>query len=270
MEKAKVMRISRQQSAVLIVVDQKLLETVACFSGVGSLITNGARCAFEIKSRIVVIRASFNKKKTHYTSRVDVYLRKKLVKCYIWNTALCGAETWTRRRVDQKYLESFEMWCWRRMEKISWTDRVKNEEVLHRVTEQRNIVHTIKKTKANRIGHSWRRNCLLKDVIEGAIEGSVDVTGRRGRRRKQLLDDLKETRGYWKLKEEALDRTLWRTRFGSDCGSVCNTDCGMNGFTVGCHFAEFGFGCLRADGEAGRGLKCFAQSGRRIRQHDGP
>ena len=55
--------------------------------------------------------------------------RKKLVQCYIWRTALHGAETWTLRAADQKYLESFEMWCWRRMEKISWADHVRNEEV---------------------------------------------------------------------------------------------------------------------------------------------
>jgi hypothetical protein len=66
---------------------------------------------------------------------------------------LCGAGTWTLGKVDQKYLESFEMWCWRRMEKISLTDRVRNDEVLHRVKEERNIVHTIKRIKANWIGH---------------------------------------------------------------------------------------------------------------------
>jgi hypothetical protein len=60
---------------------------------------------------------------------------------------LYGAETWTLRKVDQKYQESFEMWCWRRMEKISWIDRVRNEEVLHRVKEERNILHTIKKER---------------------------------------------------------------------------------------------------------------------------
>jgi hypothetical protein len=57
-------------------------------------------------------------------------LRKKLVKCYIWSVALYGVETWTLRAVDQKHLESFEMWCWRKMEKIRWTDHVRNEEVL--------------------------------------------------------------------------------------------------------------------------------------------
>jgi hypothetical protein len=133
---------------------------------------------------------------------------------------LYGAETWTLRKVDQKYLERFEMWCWRRMEKISWTDRVRNEEVLHRVKEERNNLHTIKRTKANWIGHILRRNCLLKHVIEGKLEGRIEMTGRRGRRRKQLLDDLKEKKRYWKLKDEALDHTLWRTRFGRGYGPV--------------------------------------------------
>ena len=65
-----------------------------------------------------------------------------------------------------------------------------------------------------------RRNCLLKHVIEGEIEGRIDVKGRRGRRRQELLDELKEMRGYWKLKAAALDRSLWRTGFGSDSGPV--------------------------------------------------
>jgi hypothetical protein len=65
-------------------------------------------------------KAGFNKKRTLSTSKMDLELRKKLVKCYIWSIALYGAETWTLRAVDQKHLESFEMWCWRRMEKISW------------------------------------------------------------------------------------------------------------------------------------------------------
>jgi hypothetical protein len=71
---------------------------------------------------------------------------------------------------------------------------VGNKEVLHRVNEERNIVHTIKRRKANWIGHILRRNCLLKHVIEGKLEGRIDVIEKRGRRRKQLLDDLKEKR----------------------------------------------------------------------------
>ena len=87
--------------------------------------------------------------------------------------ALYGAETWTLRAADQKYMESFEMWCCRKMEKISCTDHVRNEQVLLRVNEQRNILHEIRKRKANWIGHILRRNGLLKQVIEGKIKGEM-------------------------------------------------------------------------------------------------
>jgi len=151
---------------------------------------------------------------------LDLELRKKLVKCNIWSTALYGTETWTLGAVDQKLLESFEMWCWRRMEKISWMDKVRNEEVLLRVKDQRNNLHEISKRKANWIGHILRRNCLLQRVIERKIKGGIEVTGRRGIRRRKLPDDLKVGRGYSHLKEEALDRTMWRAGFGRGFGPV--------------------------------------------------
>jgi hypothetical protein len=106
------------------------------------------------------------------------------------------------------------------MEKISWTDHVRNEEVLLRVKEQRNIVHEISKRKANWIGHILHRNRLLQRVTEGKIKGRIEVAGRQGRRRRKLLNDRKERRGYSHLKEEALDSTMWRARFGRDFGPV--------------------------------------------------
>jgi hypothetical protein len=219
-ETTKIMRNSRQPAPMKIMVDQKQLENVEYFNYLGSMITKDARCTREIKSRIAMAKTAFNKKKNLFTSKLNLNLRKKLVKCYIWSIVLYGAETWTLWKIDQKYHESFEMWCWGRMEKISWTNCVKNEEVLHRVKEERNIVHTIKRRKANWIGHILRRNCLLKHVIERKIEGRIEMMGRRGRRRKQLLDNLKEKRRYWKFKEEALNHTLWRTRFGRGYGHV--------------------------------------------------
>jgi len=82
------------------------------------------------------------------------------------------------------------------MEKIRWTDHVRYEEVLLTVKEQRNILHKISKRKANWIGHILHRNCLLQQVIEVKIRRWIKVTGRRGRRRRKLLDDFKERRGY--------------------------------------------------------------------------
>jgi hypothetical protein len=108
------------------------------------------------------------------------------------------------------------------MEKISWTDHVRNEEVLLRVKEQKNILHEheISKRKTIWIGHILRRNCLLQQVIEGKIKGGIELTGRRGRKRRKLLDDFMERRRYSHLKEEALDRTMWRARLGRGFGPV--------------------------------------------------
>jgi hypothetical protein len=86
-------------------------------------------------------KAAFNNKRALFTGKMDFELKKIPVKCYIWCVALYGAETGTFGAVDHKQLESFEMWFWRRMEKMSWTDHVRNEEVLLRVNEQRNILH---------------------------------------------------------------------------------------------------------------------------------
>ena len=96
-EETKVMRISRQQSPVKIMIDQKQLENVECFKYLGSILTNDGRCTCEIKSRIAMTKAAF---KTLFTSKLDLNLRKKLVKCYIWSMALYGAETWTLRAAD--------------------------------------------------------------------------------------------------------------------------------------------------------------------------
>jgi hypothetical protein len=209
-EKTKVMRISRQPFPVKIMIDQKQLENVESFKYLCGILTNDGKCNSEIKSRIAMAKASFNRKMALFTMTLDLKLRTKLVKCHIWSIALYCAATRTIRAVDQKQLESFEMWCWRRMEKIIWTDHVRNEELLLRFKEYKNILHQISKRKTNWIGHILGRNCLLQWVIGGKIKGGIGVTGRRGRRCKKLLDDR---RRYSYLNEETLDRSKWRARF---------------------------------------------------------
>ena len=95
---------------------------------------------------------------------------------------------------------SHEMWCYRMIWKFRWTERAKNKEVLlQRVKEGKNILHTIKHKNVNLIGHMLCKKCLVRHVIEGKIKG----TGRRGRRRKQLLQYCKEKTRPCNLKEEA-------------------------------------------------------------------
>ena len=126
------------------------------------------------------------------------FCKNRLPECRlwkIWKVLKCGAGEGRRRSVGP----------------IKWEWRVK---------EQRNILLEISKRKANWIGQILGRNCLLRPVIEGKIKGGTEVTGWRGRRRRKLLDGLKERRGSSHLKEEALDRSIWRAGFGRGFGPV--------------------------------------------------
>ena len=137
----------------------------------------------------------------------------KLVKCYIWSVTFYDAQNGKLRKVNQKHFKRSEVWCWRRMDKISWTDRVSNEEVLHRVKEERNILHTVKWKNAKYIGHILRGNYLLKHVTEKKIKGREDEKEAVGSYRM-----TNETIGYWKL-----DGTVWKTGFGSRYGHIRQT-----------------------------------------------
>ena len=125
--------IAKQLSQIQIMIDQKPVENLEYFSYVGNMITNYARCTREMKSKIAMAKREFSEKNTVFTNILDLDVRKELVKCYIRSIALYGVKTWALRKIYQKYLESLEMLCWRGMEEISWTDRVRNEAVLHRV-----------------------------------------------------------------------------------------------------------------------------------------
>jgi hypothetical protein len=98
------MRNSRQPFAVKLMIDHKQLDNMESFKYLGSILTNDGICSCEIKCRIAMAKATFNKKRVLFTSTLDLELRKKLLKCYVWSIALYGAETWTLRAVDQKHL----------------------------------------------------------------------------------------------------------------------------------------------------------------------
>ena len=115
--------------AVIHSTDYNELENVKYSKYLSSMTTNDARFTRGIKSRIAMTKAAFNKKRkrTLFTKKLDLHLRKKLVSATFEVQHCNSAEPWTLRKVDQKYLESFEMWCTRRKEKTSWNFRVRND-----------------------------------------------------------------------------------------------------------------------------------------------
>jgi len=125
------------------------------------------RCAREIKSRIVMAVAAFNKDKSLSTIKLDLNVTENPVKCHIWSTALYDALTQTLWKVDQKYLGNFDMWCWRKIEFI----RTDGGKVLQRTQGERTTLRRMDTRQANRIGHILGRNYFLKYVIKEKIEG---------------------------------------------------------------------------------------------------
>ena len=107
-----------------------------------------------VKQRIAMAKEAFSRKINIFCGPFENELRKRLVKCFVWSVALYyGAKTWTLRWNEQKRLEAFEMWVWRRMERVIWTDKIKNAVVPERVGEGRKMLELIKKRKRNWLGH---------------------------------------------------------------------------------------------------------------------
>ena len=213
-KKTKVMRVSRKGGGtVKIIIDGQQVEQVQHFQYLGTWISDDGRCEREIKARIGIAKETFRNHKELLTRNFSKTLKRKIVKTVIWTTVLYGAECWTLKKEEVRKLEAFEMWVWRRMEKIRWKDKITNKKVLELVGESRSLVETVIKRKKKWIGHVVRGCGVMKVVIEGRMEGKRP----RGRKRKGMLDELLEEQPYEKLKRMAEDREYWRRWMPRTC-----------------------------------------------------
>ena len=174
----------------------------------GSLITEDGRCEKEIKRRIMIARSTFTNMRTLLSCRgINLKTRLRAIKCYIWPTLFYGAETWTITKSLLSKLDAFEMWVYRRVLKISWTEKITNEEVLRRMGTGRAIVRQFKTRKLQYLGHLIRHNTSQIQLIEGKIE----CRRSRGRPRNTWTTDITNTKGmnYYQLKRAVEDRRRW-------------------------------------------------------------
>jgi len=125
-------------------------------------------------------------KKRLFTSKMNLELKKRIMMCLIWSVVVYVAKTWTLTKVNVRRLEAFEMWIWKRMERISWLGEISNEEVLTKVEDDRQIIKIIQQ------GHHWTGHILRDDSL------LLDIKGRRSRL--QLLHTLAKD-GYVTMKQ---------------------------------------------------------------------
>jgi hypothetical protein len=209
-QKTKTMAIGRNTSAFSTTIDGQLLQQVSSFKYLGSTIASDGCCSHDVRARVAMAKAAFREKQGVLTSKsISLELRKRIAKAYVWSVALYGAETWTLNKKDEKRLEAFEMWCWRNLEQIRWQEHRTNAQVLEQVNEERHLLKSIKQRRLRWVGHVLRHGGLLRDVIEGRIEGKRP----RGRPRNTWVANLlrdTECTGYQQMKEKANDRERWR------------------------------------------------------------
>jgi hypothetical protein len=213
-KKTKAMVVSRVDGRVVnIVIDGQTVEQVTNFKYLGSYISDDGRSLTDVKTRVALAKEAFNKRKELLSKKMNRTLKKRMIKTLIWPVALYGCETWTLRKMEIDKLEAFEMWLWRSMERVSWRDRVKNEDVLKMAEEKRGLIRNICERKKNWIGHVLRGNGLLRDVMEGRMLGKRV----RGRPRMRMLDDLIEGGTYEGMKRRAERREEWRAWLPRTC-----------------------------------------------------
>ena len=198
-----------QLTGVNIQIEGQRIEEVDRFVYLGSMITNEMRSINEIKMRIARAKNQFYKLGRFLTNKkIKIMARKRIVDCYVHSTLMYGAETWTITKGARKRLEAFEMWCYRRLLKLSWTRKTSNERVLDMAEAEKKVLRTIKDKKLKYYGHVIRYQEIQKDALTGKIDGRRS----RGRQRKTWIDDLKEWSGLTtsEIRTRAQDRNGWR------------------------------------------------------------
>lgn len=203
-KKTKVMIISRNQNvSIPISINGEILNNVYQFKYLGCIINAKLDTETEIKARIEQARGNFIRMRNILCDQhLDLELRCRLSKCYVWSTLMYGAETWTLKVSSMNRLEAFEMWTYRRILKIPYTAHITNEEVLRRVNKERDLLHTVKCKKTSYLGHILRNDkyYILQLIIKGKIEGKRSI----GRKK---LSWLRNIRNWTGLNFEELIRT---------------------------------------------------------------
>jgi len=154
-------------------------------------------------------KEAFNKKSDLMRGSLSLHLKKRMVRAFVWSVALCGGETWTLQKEDIRRLGAFEMWMWRRVVRVLWTERKTGEEVLNMVETEGGMMDAIGGRQKRWLGHILRHDSLLRITLEGQIQGKKAY----GRPRTMLSDWLLKTEegniSYKELKMSAQDRSRW-------------------------------------------------------------
>ena len=190
-----------------ITVDGKEIKQVKSFKYLGSTITEDGKCKSDITKRINIARSNFSLLKAILTNtKISKKTRINLIRTYVWSSLLYGAESWTIDKEMEKKINATEMWCYRRMLKVSWTKHVTNAEILRRVGNPDRLMDVIRSRQLKFLGHVLRSDGVEKLALTGKIEGRRD----RGRQRNKYFDQFGISIKNCDFIRGSLERENWR------------------------------------------------------------
>ena len=176
-------------------IDGEEIERVEKMKFLGSYVTPDGDSTADIKSRIGMAKSiTSNMSDVWKSSDMNVRLKVRLAKALIWSVALYACETWTLRKQEEKMIQAFEMWLWRRVLRVSWTERRTNEWVRERVgvREEHGLLREVKRRKMRKYRH-WKRRG--ESLVLASVEGEAEGRGRRGRRRMEWMTNILTSEG---------------------------------------------------------------------------
>jgi len=209
-----------------IMVDGNTLEQVAQYKYLGSWVTEDGRCDLDVKSRIGMAKDVFWKHKQLLKGNINLKVKKRILQCYVFPVVKYSCKSWTLNKDLSRRINAFEQWCYRRLLKIKWTDKISNEEVLRRMNvEDLSLYNNIKKQKLSFAGHLLRGSAgeTALQILEGRMNSNIA----QGRPRRMWIDDVKSWMNldsYEEVKRTAQDRHLWRACVWTACQPSASED----------------------------------------------
>lgn len=190
--KTKFMIISKKSHPICqMIVNNKAIERVESYTYLGTNVNEQWDHSREIRIRIEKARATFTGMSKIFRSHdLNLEVKTRLLRCYIFSVLLYGAEAWTLTEASSKKLEAFEMWLYRRMLRVPWTDKVSNQEILQRMRKDREVLNTVKRRKLQYLGHVMRNESRYQ-LLQCILQGKVDGKRGPGRRRISWLKNLR-------------------------------------------------------------------------------